>query len=176
MYTNIADKELVQYHKKIKVNKSFKLTEILANEDNLFLVKEHSNNIFGIIPLFNCETITSSNPNDRVFDNEMVLCIYDEETVISFITNRQFQDFSILSNLVEKWGKKILYGVVYEKYQVTPLADASIVIELFDNDVMVNTILETSNNNGEFVYFITNNYTKIKITVTYENITHMEEI
>lgn len=175
MYTNIGDNELVQYHKKVKVNRSFKLDDIL--DDNiLFIVKEHATGIYKIVPLFNFETISSTNPQDKVIDNKCIISIYDADTVISFITNTPFEDFDILTNTVEKWGQKIFYGVVYEKTQLTPVKGVEVTIELLDDGNVISTTVMISNENGEFVHFITGSYDNIRVTVSLDGITHSKTI
>lgn len=177
MYTDISDNELVQFHRKINVNKTFKLTEIL-DDNPLFIVKQQqSTSVYKIVPLFNCETIISTNPTDKIVDNRMLICTYNEDTIISFQTYRAFQDFSILTHQETKWGKLIHYGVVYEKTQTTPIKDADVKIETIQAEEVTNTTIMTTNDNGEFVHFITdNNLDHIRTTVTYENITHTDEV
>ena len=175
MYTDISDNELVQYHKKINVNKSFNLEDIL-DDNPLFLVKQHATNVYKIVPLFNCETISSTNPQDRIFGNQMLICIDDADTIINFITNKAFEDFQILTNTVEKWGKTIHYGVVYEKTQNTPIHGANVTIEIINDDNVDSTISMGTNGNGEFVHFITGSYDHIRTVVTYEGITHTDEV
>lgn len=175
MYTNISDNELVQYHGKIKVNRSFKLDDIL-DDNTLFIVKEHATGIYKIVPLFNFETISSTNPQDKVIDNKCIISIYDADTVISFITNTSFEDFDILTNTVEKWGQKIFYGVVYEKTQLTPVKGVEVTIELLDDGNVISTTVMITNENGEFVHFITGSYDNIRVTVSLEGITHSKTI
>lgn len=175
MYTNISDNELVQYHGKIKVNRSFKLDDIL-DDNTLFIVKEHATGIYKIVPLFNFETISSTNPQDKVIDNKCIISIYDADTVISFITNTSFEDFDILTNTVEKWGQKIFYGVVYEKTQLTPVKGVEVTIELLDDGNVISTTVIITNENGEFVHFITGSYDNIRVTVSLEGITHSKTI
>lgn len=175
MYTNISDNELVQYHGKIKVNRRFKLDDIL-DDNTLFIVKEHATGIYKIVPLFNFETISSTNPQDKVIDNKCIISIYDADTVISFITNTSFEDFDILTNTVEKWGQKIFYGVGYEKTQLTPVKGAEVTIELLDDGNVISTTVMISNENGEFVHFITGSYDNIRVTVSLDGITHSKTI
>ena len=84
MYTNIADNELTQYHKKINVNTHYKLSDVITNSEGLFIVKQQSStNVYKIIPLFNCERIESTNPEDKVIEeNKGIICIYDANSVV----------------------------------------------------------------------------------------------
>ena len=175
MYTDISDNELVQYHNKIKVHRSFKLDDIL-DDNTLFIVKQYASDVYKIVPLFNFETISSTNPKDKVIDNKCIISIYDADTVISFITNIPFEDFDILTDTVEKWGQDIFYGAVYEKTQLTPIKGAEVTIELIEDNTVISTTVMSTNDNGEFVHFITDTYDNIKVTVSIDGITHAKTI
>lgn len=178
MYTNIADNELVQYHGKVKVNTHFRLTDIITNTDGLFIVTQQgSTDVYKIIPLFYCESISSSNDDDTVIEeNKGIICTYDDETIVYFITNTGINDTDIVTNTVQKWGKNIFYGVVYEKNNKTPIKAANVLITLLDDDEVVEKVILETNENGEFVHFITQTYDKINVTTTYGDITHTYEV
>lgn len=174
MYTNIADNELTQYHKKILVNTHYTLPEVVTNTEGLFIVTQQgSTSVYKIIPLFNCEVIESTNPEDKVIeDNKGIICVYDSDTILYFKTNQSFNDFSIVTNTVQEWGKTIHYGVVYESSNRTPLDGAEVTITLIKNNAIVSTTILKTNTNGEYVHFITSSYDKINVTAKYANITH----
>lgn len=175
MYTNIADNELVQYHHKILSNVSYSLTEIL-DSNPLFKVVAHGD-VYKIIPLFYCERIESSNNEDKVLDtNKGVICTYAEDTIIRFITNTQFRDFNLVTNTVTKFSKNIFYGVAYDEDNSTPLKNVEVSIEVVKNNNVVSNASYSTNENGEFVHFITVSYDKINVTAKYENITHTYEV
>ena len=177
MYTNIADNELTQYHKKINVNTHYKLSDVITNADGLFIVKQQSStNVYKIIPLFNCERIESTNPEDKVIEeNKGIICIYDADTILYFKTNQSFNDFSIVTNTVQKWGKTIHYGVVYESNNLNPLMGAEVTLTLIKNSNVVQTVILETNENGEYVHFINVSYDTINASVKYDNITHSWE-
>ena len=171
MYSSIDDLELVQFHKQIKSNVSFNLTEILDNNP-LFIV-ESQGNIYKIIPLFNCEKIESDNIEDQVIEgNKCIICVYNEDTNIRFITNQQFSDLDVIYNKITKWGKTIFYGVVYDKDNLTPLLNAKVTIQLMQNNAVQERRVMETNGNGEFICPISINFNKINLSVTYEKVTH----
>ena len=86
-FDNITNSELNKYPKPIISSFSITLTDIL--ESPLFNVETViSNSIYRIFPLFNCKLIYSSNPNDIIFENYLILCNKqeNEETHFTFLS------------------------------------------------------------------------------------------
>ena len=95
-YTNITNPELQQFHKVIVPNFTIKLTDILTSD--LFKVDTViSGSIYKVYPLFYTNEITSSNSNDRVLDNQCIICEkLDMETYLTFISDvgGEIRDYS----------------------------------------------------------------------------------
>lgn len=85
-YTDITNKELQYFHNK-KVNSfTIGLTDLLIHK--LFKKVQVTDNIYKIFPLFYCDEILSTNPNDKILENKCIICIKKEkETYFTFKTN-----------------------------------------------------------------------------------------
>lgn len=95
-FRNITDNEILQYKPVMMPNFSITLTEILNDRSGLFKIIEINNEILKIIPIFNTETIESTNPEDRIIDDKVILTkkpitaeddVYVPETVYTFKSN-----------------------------------------------------------------------------------------
>lgn len=84
-FSNIGHEELREFHNKTYSDLNISLTSIL-NNNNLFHVEPIiPNELYRIFPLFYCKTITSSNTNDKIIENKMILAIKNnKETYYSF--------------------------------------------------------------------------------------------
>ncbi len=87
-YTNIANEELQYFNNQKVHNFTIKLSELL--ETNLFKIEEIiPNTIYKIYPLFYTSEITSSNADDKIIDNKLIICNKTEkETYFTFISNQ----------------------------------------------------------------------------------------
>ena len=101
-YSNIMNKELQYFHNRPVHNFTVKLSQMLTSP--LFQVEEIiTDKIYKIYPLFYTNSITSSNPNDRILDNKVIICQKlesteenNQETYFTFISdeNSEIVDFS----------------------------------------------------------------------------------
>lgn len=101
-YSNITNKELQYFHNRPVHNFTVKLSQMLTSD--LFQVEEIiTDSIYKIYPLFYTGTITSSNPNDRILDNKVIICQKlesteenNQETFFTFISdeNSEIVDYS----------------------------------------------------------------------------------
>ena len=80
-FSSIANHELVNFHEKVNVNYHVKISEVFNNK--LFIVEEMGE-LLKVIPLFYTKIITSSNPNDRIVENKVILCENNNDTVLYF--------------------------------------------------------------------------------------------
>lgn len=87
-YTDITNPELTFFQNKKVHNFTAKLTDILTSD--LFAVEQMTSNIYKIIPLFYTGEITSSNGNDRVLDNKIIIC--EQTSNETFITFKSYDD------------------------------------------------------------------------------------
>ena len=86
-FGNIASDELKQFHHTIKNNFSMVLSDVFS-QTNLFKIEEIvADNLYKIYPLFYCDTITSTNPNDEILDNKCIVCTKDNNTRLYFNNN-----------------------------------------------------------------------------------------
>ena len=83
-FSNIGDKELKPFHKDESVDITISLTEILSSD--LFQVETIiTDSLYRVFPLFYCNTITSSNPTDKILNNQcLILQKMEHETYLSF--------------------------------------------------------------------------------------------
>ena len=86
-FTNITNPELNYFHGIKPPSFSIKLTTALTSD--LFKIETIiSDTLYKLYPLFYCETITSSNPNDKVLDNKCIICKKEtNDTLLTFITD-----------------------------------------------------------------------------------------
>ena len=85
-FGNIADSELKQYHETVKNNFSMSLSNVLSSD--LFKIETIiTDTIYKIYPLFYCDTITSTNKNDKILDNKCIICEKDTSTRLYFNTD-----------------------------------------------------------------------------------------
>lgn len=102
-YSNIQNKELAYFHNRPVHNFTVKLSQML--ESDLFQVEEIiTDKIYKIYPLFYTNSITSSNSNDRILDNKVIICQKtDEETYLTFKSNDgevvDFSDYGTYYNI-----------------------------------------------------------------------------
>ena len=93
-YSNINDDEVKMFHGVTAPNFTIKLTDILHKtggsfDNKLFKIEEIvSGKVFKIYPMFNTVKITSSNSNDKIMDNRLIIAEKtSKETRISFISD-----------------------------------------------------------------------------------------
>lgn len=98
-FSNIHNPELQHFHGTVGVDFTISLTNIL--ESNLFEIEDLGNNIYRVFPLFYCEKIISSNSEDKILDNRCLILIkQDNETYISFMTNKDKPNIIINDSLI----------------------------------------------------------------------------
>lgn len=94
-YTDIANLELQYFHNLTVHNFTVKLSQVLTSP--LFEVEEViADSIYKIYPLFYTNEITSSNVNDRVLENKLIICQKTEnETFLTFKSDTgEIKDYS----------------------------------------------------------------------------------
>lgn len=82
-FANISNSEVAEYHKKIKNNITMSLTDAISSD----LFKKEvivANKLYKLYPLFYCDEITSSNAEDEIFENKCIVCLNNDDTVLSF--------------------------------------------------------------------------------------------
>ena len=87
-YSDISSDELRIFHKMQGVDFSISLTDLLNSD--LFKVETIiENELYRVYPLFYCDNITSSNPDDKILDTRCLILLKNEhETFLSFRTNK----------------------------------------------------------------------------------------
>lgn len=85
-FKDITDEELQFFHGLKVPNFSITLTDVLTSD----LFKKEviiADSIYKIYPLFYCDTISSTNPNDKILENKCIICNKtDAETHLTFIS------------------------------------------------------------------------------------------
>lgn len=110
-FSDITNSELIKYHQKVKNNFELPFTEIINSD--LFKVETIiSDAIYKIYPLFYCEEITSTNPNDQILENKLLIVEKNINTLVSFTTNIPF------SNTIQgRWDVNLTnFGIVIYVY------------------------------------------------------------
>ena len=94
-FSNITSDELKQFHHTIKNNFSMGLSDVFS-QTNLFKIEVIiAGSLYKIYPLFYCDTITSTNPNDEVLENKCVICQKDSNTRLYFKSALNIVDVDI---------------------------------------------------------------------------------
>ena len=102
-YSNITNKELQYFHNRPVHNFTAKLTDVLSSD--LFQIEEIiTNSIYKIYPLFYTNQITSSNSNDKILENKVIICQKtEEETYLTFKSDDgevvDFSDYGTYYNI-----------------------------------------------------------------------------
>lgn len=153
-FSSIANHELVNFHGKVNVNYHVKISEVFNNK--LFIVEEMGE-LLKVIPLFYTKTITSSNPNDHIIENKVILCENNNDTVLYFDNGIQpanpeweaqvydKHDYIICYLFDRKTGKQldVVYDVkLYYKGKGSPLLVAN--FELTTKDGVLYYLLDPS--------------------------------
>lgn len=93
-FGNIADPELNKYPKPSIDNFTIKLTDILHKtsgtyDNKLFKIEEIiTDKLYKIYPMFTCSNISSSNSDDEIFENRLIICNKQtKETYITFTSD-----------------------------------------------------------------------------------------
>lgn len=103
-FTDITNPELQSYSTDIVDTFSISLTRALTSK--LFKVETIiSNKLYKIYPLFYCDRIESSNPDDKVLSNRLVICSKDNSTFLKFI--REGDDVNRSASNFEHYYKTI---------------------------------------------------------------------
>ena len=86
-YSNIMNEELQYFRNLTGPNFTIKLSDLLSSD--LFHKEEIiSDKMYRIYPLFYCNEITSSNPNDKILENKALICQkLDKETFLTFLSS-----------------------------------------------------------------------------------------
>lgn len=115
-YTNIGNPDL-QYFKNLTVpNFTIKLTDLLSSD--LFKVDEIiTDSIYKIYPLFYCKEISSSNTEDKILENKLVICMkHDQETYLTFLSDdgdvQDYQNFTSYYGLDDSLTTAQFNGIV----------------------------------------------------------------
>lgn len=132
-----------------KINRNFTVDELLSSD---LWVIESIGEILRCIPLFNCDSIISSNSDDIVLDdNKCLICENDENTLISCISDDtggiHYQDISLHAytpySKLDLVDSIVVYCVVYDNYLNTL---NNVPVYVFIDDELVGTV--NSDNNG----------------------------
>ena len=103
-FTDITNPELHSYSTDIVDTFSISLTRALTSK--LFKVETIiSNKLYKIYPLFYCDKIQSSNPDDKVLSNRLVICSKNNSTFLKFI--REGDDVNRSASNFEYYYKEI---------------------------------------------------------------------
>ena len=151
----IMDEELTILSYQTKINAEFKIDEIQTSD--LWETETINDNIIKAVPLFNCEQIISSNPDDIVLEeNKCIILQIDEDTIIK-CTSEDRPDIHFYHMQIYSWipytttdpTGEIIYSILADEY-MNPMVSAE--IEVVRNGE-VEEILKTDNQ-GLFEYTV----------------------
>lgn len=182
-FTNISDNELTQYHQQVKNNFSITIHTILTNTLDLFKIEEITDTVLKIYPLFYCEKITSTNPNDKITDNKLIICEKNNNTRLTFITSPDEQisinDIGFTSLLTDTMQTHNPLFLFYSKKDRRILSNVKVTVKL--TDYKGNNYSDEGYSNADGLVYLPNLfndggviYAKIVIeynnqSITYEN-------
>ena len=165
----IMDNDLTNLSYKQGINRSFTMDEVLTG--GLWHII-HGNGFYKCIPLFNCDSIVSSDSRDSVLDdNQCLITIGDEDTVIKCVSDDTggIHYHNIILYAYTPYSKLDLtdtvnvYCIVYDEYLNTL------------NNVIVNVVIDgtvtsqiTTSSEGICNFTVKNTCT---IQFTYDEIT-----
>ena len=153
-FKNLNDEEIKLYHNIVKTNlrinlrdainsKLFKVTEVIEEE------------LYNLVPLFNYDSCNSTGEFDVILDNQCILCIYNQDTVLLFESNDSFNDFNYIYIIKTLNGKKYINILFYDEITLMNIKGVEITVECVDSE---NNIVERgsgySDINGGFIYRI----------------------
>lgn len=126
----INDTDVKIFHHTVKSNFNALLTDILEN--NLFNVETIiENRLYRIIPLFYCDTIVSTNKNDKILDNRCVICEYDEDTILKFNTSDTVNDFDYNIRGRDVNDKHFYDFIFYDKVTLFRLDGVELIVNYY---------------------------------------------
>ena len=151
--SSIFDDKLTKLSFNHKINKEFSLEDIKNsnnNESNLWNVFNNGGGVLKLIPLFNCDKIISSNSDDIVLDkNKCIICINNDSTIISCITENKgdlvyyglnLHAFAIYPYLID--GKLDVYCVAFDDFNHLIINEE---ISVYINNEYVGSVLTNIN-------------------------------
>ena len=157
-FSNISDIELAQYHQKVETHFTRTLETITdETEPNLFKIEEITDTILKIYPMFYCDKITSSNPNDKIINNRCIICEKDINTRLDFITPTDqisIEDIGVTTGIVDTGYTLYFFNPVfifYSKKDRRLLENVKITANL-KSDMDVTFFDEGYSNNDGLVY------------------------
>lgn len=157
-FSNISDIELAQYHQKVETHFTRRLETITdETEPNLFKIEEITNTILKIYPMFYCDKITSSNPNDKIINNRCIICEKDTNTRLDFITPTDqisIEDIGVTTGIVDTGYTLYFFNplfIFYSKKDRRLLENVKITANL-KSDMDVTFFDEGYSNNDGLVY------------------------
>ena len=150
-YSNIGEDNVKIYHNMIKSNFNILLTDIFNNR--LFNVESIiENKLYRIYPLFYCDTIVSTNPNDVIIENQCIICEYNSNTVLNFNSNA-INDFDY--NYELRFVDDVIFYdfIFYDKITLSRLNNVEMTAQYLnmDNEVLLSENF-VSNHNGVIIF------------------------
>lgn len=101
-FSNIGDSELLPFHNSVSTDFSISLTDLLVSD--LFKVEQITNSIYRVYPLFYCNIVNSSNPNDKILDNRcLILQKREHETYLSFLNSEHENNIVFNEDIVKSY-------------------------------------------------------------------------
>ena len=124
-FSDISNSELAKYHNTIKNNFELPFTEMISS--SLFKVETIiSNKLYKVYPLFYCENITSTNPNDEIMENKCIICQHNKNTLFSFQSTKPITNNGRFSVKITPNG---IVVYVYDYINDVSLSNAEIYIK-----------------------------------------------
>lgn len=162
-FTNISNRELQQFHEKVKNNFNIRLSEIRSN--GLFKVEEMGD-LLKVFPLFYTDRIESSNGNDKILENKCVICENKLDTSLFFIVDESIPvlslDYSYYSDFLN-----YLVFYVFDGFNGNSLSNVNVKATFKNNDKIVQELEVTTDKKG-VVYFNTSKFSFDEVIIVFE--------
>lgn len=147
-FSNISDTELSQYHNEIKNDVEMSLTQVLSS--SLFKIETIiADKIYKIYPLFYCDNIESTNPNDKIVENRLIICEKEANTILKFETQPTNDEVELGWSIYIAVGGFVIH--CYNKINNKPVTDLELIVTLNNKVITVKT-----NEKGEYLYNVGN--------------------
>ena len=139
----LVDKDLTFLSYNQTINKEFTVEEIKSSP--LWSVND-GGDVLTCIPLFNCDTITSSNPSDKILGNECIICLDVDETLIKCLSNDtgglHYHSLELYSycpySTLDVIDEVLVYCILYDEYLNTV---NNVNVDVYVDDTLIDTVL-----------------------------------
>lgn len=162
-FTNISYKELLEFHNQVKVNFKIKLTDVVNS--GLFKV-ESIGELLKIYPIFYTDRIESTNSNDKIMDNQCIICEDNEDTILYFIADEKLPVLSLEYSYYSDFVNYIVF-YLYDGLTGSNIYNATAEFTFKENDEITKELTLNSDRNG-IIYLDTTKISYDELTINFK--------